>query len=53
MEQGLKEAKSLMRQKKVLVKCKEGLEKETALRDMDFSEEEQNHEKPAVHVHKT
>ena len=28
-------------EKKVLVKCKEALEKETALRDMDFSEEEQ------------
>ena len=42
MEQGLKRGKKPDEtEKKVLVKCKEVLEKETALRDMDFSEEEQ------------
>ncbi len=43
MEQGQKRGKKPDEtEKKVLVKCKEALEKETALRDMDFSEEEQN-----------
>ncbi|MFA4829969.1 MAG: redox-regulated ATPase YchF [Thermodesulfovibrionales bacterium] len=42
MEQGLKRGKKPDEtEKKVLIKCKEVLEKETALRDMDFSEEEQ------------
>lgn len=42
MEQGQKRGKKPDEtEKKVLVKCKEALEKETALRDMDFSEEEQ------------
>ncbi|MCG2814016.1 MAG: redox-regulated ATPase YchF [Thermodesulfovibrionales bacterium] len=42
MEQGKKRGKKPDEtEKKVLVKCKEALEKETALRDMDFSEEEQ------------
>ncbi|MBU4321472.1 MAG: redox-regulated ATPase YchF [Nitrospinae bacterium] len=42
MEQGKKRGKKPDEtEKKVLVKCKEALEKETALRDMGFSEEEQ------------
>lgn len=42
MEQGLKRGKKPDEtEKKILIKCKEVLEKETALRDMDFSEEEQ------------
>jgi len=42
MEQGLKRGKKPDEsEKKILLKCKEVLEKETALRDMDFSEEEQ------------
>jgi len=42
MEQGQKRGKKPDEtEKKVLVKCKEALEKETALRDMGFSEEEQ------------
>lgn len=42
MEQGKKRGKKPDEtEKKVLVKCKETLEKETALRDMGFSEEEQ------------
>lgn len=41
MEQGLKRGKKPDEgEKKVLVKCKEALEKETALRDLDFSDEE-------------
>ncbi len=42
MEQGLKRGKKPDEtEKKLLVKCKEILEKETALRDAEFSEEEQ------------
>jgi len=42
MEQGLKRGKKPDEtEKKILTKCKEILEKETALRDIDFSEEEQ------------
>lgn len=42
MEQGMKRGKKPDEsEKKILVKCKEALEKETALRDMDFSDEEQ------------
>jgi len=42
MEQGLKRGKKPDEaEKKILLKCKEVLEKETALRDLDFSEEEQ------------
>jgi len=42
MEQGLKRGKKPDEaEKKILLKCKEVLEKETPLRDVDFSEEEQ------------
>ncbi len=42
MEQGLKRGKKPDEtEKKLLIKCKEALEKETALRDMEFSDEEQ------------
>lgn len=41
IEQGLKRGKKPDEgEKKVLLKCKEALEKETALRDLDFSDEE-------------
>ncbi|MEW6068658.1 MAG: redox-regulated ATPase YchF [Nitrospirota bacterium] len=42
MQQGLKRGKRPDEmERKILLKCKEALEKETALRDIDFTEEEQ------------